>query len=151
MDVFRYYFPVICQIVGICGIVAGGPWVWVGVAQLPLFAALDSILDDDLRERKAPESDAVMDIPVVLCAILGPLTLVFLAWKVGQGGLSTGQLLGLIASGAWLALVPVVPAVHELYLKRSPGRNALGPMPRFPTWTGIATVAPILAIPNMYG
>jgi p-cymene methyl-monooxygenase len=151
MDVLRYYFPVVCQLIGICGIVAGGPWVWVGVAQLLLFAALDPLLGDDLRERKAPKSDAIMDIPVVMCAILGPLTLVFLAWKVGQGGLSAVELLGLIASGAWLALVPVVPAVHELYHKRSPWKYALGTYAQFPYMDCTRSVAHMMSHHNYVG
>jgi len=102
MDVLRYYFPVLCQLIGMGGIIVGGPWVWAGVAQLPLFALVDPMLGDDLRERKTPTSDAIMDIPVVLCALLGPVTLMVLAWKVGQGGLGTVELLGIIASGAWL-------------------------------------------------
>src|SRR6266481_3354609 len=81
LGTLRYYFPVVCQLIGIGGIVAGGPWVWLGVAQLPLFAVLDLLFGDDLRERKVTSSDAIMDIPVVLCAILGALTLMFLAWK----------------------------------------------------------------------
>ena len=151
MDVLRYYFPVVCQLIGIFGIVAGGPWVWLGVAQLPLFAALDPLLGDDLRERKAPKSDAIMDIPVVLCAILGPITLVFLAWKVGQGNLSTVELLGLIASGAWLALVPVVPAVHELYHKRSPWKYALGTYAQFPYMDCTRSVAHMMSHHNYVG
>src|SRR5260370_21263038 len=151
MDVLRYYFPVVCQLIGICGFIAGGLWVWLGVAQLPLFASLDSILGDDLRERRVPKSDAVMDIPVVLCAILGPLTLVFLAWKVGHGSFTTVELLGLIASGAWLALVPVVPAVHELYHTRSPWNYALGTYAHFPSLDSTRRVAHIMSHHNYVG
>jgi hypothetical protein len=151
MDVLRYYFPVVCQLIGIGGIVAGGPWVWLGVAQLPLFAVLDPLFGDDLRERKVTSSDAIMDIPVVLCAILGPLTLVFLAWKVGHGGLTTVELLGLIASGAWLALVPVVPAVHELYHKRSPWKYALGTYAQFPYMDCSRSVAHMMSHHNFVG
>jgi p-cymene methyl-monooxygenase len=132
MDVFRYYLGFICQLIGIGGIVVGGPWAWAGVAQLPIFAALDPLLGDDLRERKAPRNEALMDIPLVLCAVFGPITLAVLAWKVGQGGLGAFELLGMIASGAWLALVPVVPAAHELYHKRSPWKYALGTYTQFP-------------------
>jgi len=151
MDVLRYYFPVICQLIGIGGIVAGGPWVWLGVAQLPLFAVLDPLFGDDLRERKVTSSDAIMDIPVVLCALLGPLTLVFLAWKVGQGGLTTVEQLGLISSGAWLALVPVVPAVHELYHKRSPWKYALGTYAQFPYMDCTRSVAHMMSHHNFVG
>jgi len=132
MDVLRYYFAVIAQLVGLGGIYAGGGWAWAGVAQLPLFAIIDPLLGDDLRERKVGISDALMDIPIVLSSVLGPLTLVVLAWKVGHGGLSPLTTLGMIASGAWLALIPVVPAVHELYHKRSPWKYLLGTYAQFP-------------------
>src|SRR5262245_100557 len=89
MDVLRYYFGVLAQLVGIGGILAGGGWAWLGVAELPLFAVVDSLLGDDLRTRDVRVRDAVMDIPVVLSSILGPLTLVVLAWTVGQEGHST--------------------------------------------------------------
>jgi p-cymene methyl-monooxygenase len=151
MDVLRYYFPALCQLIGICGIVAGGPWVWIGVAQLPLFAAIDPLLGDDLRERRSPASDAIMDIPVVMCAILGPITLVFLAWKVGQGGFSAFELAGLIASGAWLALVPVVPAAHELYHKRSPWKYVLGTYAQFPYMDCTRSVAHMMSHHNYVG
>ncbi len=132
MDVLRYYFAVIAQLVGLGGIYAGGGWAWAGVAQLPLFAVIDPLLGDDLRERKVGISDALMDVPVVLSSLLGPLTLIVLAWKVGHGGLSAVTTLGMIASGAWLALIPVVPAVHELYHKRSPWKYLLGTYAQFP-------------------
>lgn len=151
MDVLRYYFPVLCQLIGMCGIIVGGPWVWAGVAQLPLFALVDPLLGDDLRERKTPTSDAIMDIPVVLCALLGPVTLMVLAWKVGQGGLSTIELLGIIASGAWLALVPVVPAAHELYHKRSPWKYVLGTYTQFPYMDCTRSVAHMMSHHNYVG
>ena len=132
MDVLRYYFGVIAQLVGIGGILAGGGWAWAGVVQLPIFAILDPLLGDDLRERKVGVSDAWMDVPVVLCSILGPVTMIVVAWKVGQGGLGTTEILGMIASGAWLALVPIVPAAHELYHKRTPWKYALGTYMQLP-------------------
>ncbi len=145
MDVLRYYFAALAQLVGIGGILAGGGWAWLGVAQLPLFAAADSLLGDDLRTRDVRVSDAVMDIPVVISSILGPLTLVALAWKVGQGGTSAGALIGMIASGAWLALVPVVPAVHELYHKRTPWKYALGTYLQFPYMDCTRSVAHMMS------
>jgi p-cymene monooxygenase len=145
MDVLRYYFGALAQLVGIGGILAGGGWAWLGVAQLPLFAAVDSLLDDDLRARDVRVRDAIMDIPVVLSSILGPLTLVVLAWKVGQGGLSTVALTGMIVSGAWLALVPVVPALHELYHKRTPWKYALGTYLQFPYMDCTRSVAHMMS------
>lgn len=53
MDYLRYYFPVLLQLIGIAGILMGGGWVWVGVAELPLLALIDGFLDYDGRERPA--------------------------------------------------------------------------------------------------
>ena len=35
MDVLRYYFPVLCQLIGIGGIVVGGPWVGPASCSFP--------------------------------------------------------------------------------------------------------------------
>ena len=119
MDYLRYYLGVVMQLTGIAGILAGGGWAWLGVAQLPLFALLDPLIGEDERERNVA-SDALMDVPVVICSLLGPVVVAVLAWKVGRGGLTAAEIAGMIASGAWLAVIPVVPALHELYHKRVP-------------------------------
>src|ERR1051325_9061429 len=125
MDYLRYYLGVLMQLSGIAGILAGGGWTWLGGAQLPLFAILDPLIGEDERERKVA-SDALMDIPVVLCSILGPVVLAVIAWRGGQGGLSGLEIAGMVASGAWLGVIPIVPATHELYHKRTPWKYALG-------------------------
>ena len=51
MDYLRYYLGVVMQLTGIAGILAGGGWAWLGVAQLPLFALLDPLIGEDERER----------------------------------------------------------------------------------------------------
>jgi p-cymene methyl-monooxygenase len=145
MDVLRYYFGPLAQLIGISGILAGGGWAWLGVLQLPLFAIIDPLLGDDLRERKVSTSDAVMDIPLVISSILGPVTMIALAWKVGQGGLGTVEILGMIASAAWLALVPIVPAVHELYHKRTPWKYAMGTYLQFPYMDCTRSVAHMMS------
>jgi p-cymene methyl-monooxygenase len=131
MDYLRYYLGALMQLTGIAGILAGGGWAWLGVAELPLFAILDPLLGEDVRERKRL-NDLAMDVPVVLCSVLGPVVLAVLAWKVGQGGLSALELAGMIASCAWLGVVPSVPALHELYHKRSPWKYALGTYAQVP-------------------
>jgi len=131
MDYLRYYLGVLMQLTGIAGILAGGGWAWLGVAQLPLFAILDPLIGEDERERKVA-SDALMDVPVVICSLLGPVVVAVLAWKVGRGGLTGAEIAGMIASGAWLAVIPVVPALHELYHKRVPWKYALGTYAQMP-------------------
>ena len=119
MDYLRYYLGVLMQLTGIAGILAGGGWAWLGVAQLPLFALLDPLLGEDERERKV-ESDALMDVPVVICSLLGPVVVGVLAWKVGRGGLTAVAIARMIASGEWLADIPGMRAQHEIYHKRVP-------------------------------
>ena len=131
MDYLRYYLGVLMQLTGIAGILAGGGWAWLGVAQLPLFAIIDPLIGEDTRERKV-DSDTLMDIPVVLCCLLGPVVLALIAWRVGHGGLSGVEIAGMIATGAWLAVIPVVPATHELYHKRSPWKYAVGTYTQVP-------------------
>ncbi|MGH7898273.1 MAG: fatty acid desaturase [Candidatus Binatia bacterium] len=131
MDTLRYYLGVAMQLTGIAGVLAGGAWAWLGVAQLPLFAIVDPLLGEDERERDV-RSDALMDVPVVLCCLLGPIVLAVIAWRVGQGGLSAAEIAGMIATGAWLAVIPVVPAAHELYHKRSPWKYAIGTYTQVP-------------------
>jgi hypothetical protein len=126
VEVARYCFGVVAQLIGIAGILAGGPWAWVGVSELVAFAIADAFLGDDLRERASGLRDSVMDVPVVICAALGPLVVVAVAWKVGQGAVGPLATAGMIASGAWLALIPGVPALHELYHKRTPWKYAVG-------------------------
>ncbi len=131
MEYLRYYFGVLMQLIGIGGIFAGGGWAWAGVAQLPLFAILDPVLGEDTRPRKA-DNDALMDIPLILCCLLGPVVMMAVAWRVGHGGLTGLEITGMIASGAWLAVVPTVPASHELYHKRTPWKYVLGTYVQLP-------------------
>ena len=131
MEYARYYLGVLMQLTGIAGILAGGGWAWLGVAQLPLFAILDPLLGEDVRERKVA-NETLMDVPLVACVILGPIVLVALAWRIGHGGLSPLEMAGMIASSAWLAVIPIVPAAHELYHKRTPWKYALGTYTQIP-------------------
>jgi p-cymene methyl-monooxygenase len=144
MDYLRYYFAILMQLTGIAGILAGGGWAWLGVAQLPFFAIVDPLLGEDTRARKA-DSDALMDIPLVIACLLGPAVMAVVAWKVGQGGLSGWEIAGTIASGAWLAVVPTVPAAHELYHKRSPWKYAFGTYAQLPYMDCTRSVAHMMS------
>lgn len=150
MDYLRYYFGVVMQLVGIGGILAGGGWTWLGVAQLPFFGVVDPLLGDDTRQRKAND-DALMDVPLVLCCLLGPVVMATVAWKIGQGGLTGWEIAGVIASGAWLAVVPTVPASHELYHKRSPWKYALGTYVQLPYGDCTRSVAHMMSHHNHVG
>lgn len=144
MDYLRYYFGVLMQLSGIAGILAGGGWTWLGVAQLPVFAVLDAVLGDDTRKRSA-DNDALMDVPLVLSCVLGPVVMATVAWRIGHGGLSGMEIAGIIATGAWLAVVPTVPAAHELYHKRSPWKYALGTYVQLPYMDCTRSVAHMMS------
>jgi hypothetical protein len=143
VDYLRYYVGPLMQIGGILGLLAGGPWVWFGVAELPLLALGDALLGDDTRER-ARVHDGLMDVPLVLCALLGFALLGTVAWTVGQGALTGAELVGTILSGGWLAVVPIVPALHELYHKRTPWKVALGTYSQIPYLDCTRSVAHVM-------
>jgi p-cymene monooxygenase len=121
----RYYAPMVLQLSGIAGILAGGIWTWIGLSQLPLLALVDSLLEDDVRERP-PAIETLMDVPVAAAALLGFVVTGVVAWRVGQRGLSPFETAGMLASAGWLTVVVMVPTTHELYHKRSPWKYALG-------------------------
>src|SRR2546430_4191877 len=125
MDYLRYYLGVVMQLTGIAGILAGGGWAWLGVAQLPLFALLDPLIGEDERERNVA-SDTLMDVPVVICSLLGPVVVAVLAWKVGRGGLTSAEIAGVIASGAGRAVVPGGAAPPRRSHKRGAWKYAAG-------------------------
>lgn len=121
----KYYLAPLTQILAIWGLWMGGHYVWIGVAWLPALALVDSLLPDDLSVRKI-KSQALAYIPIWLSALLGPLTYVALAWSLAQHDLSGWQVLGAIMSTAWLSVLPLVPASHELYHARGPIGKTVG-------------------------
>src|SRR5689334_20202664 len=115
----QYYSPIIFQLTGIAGILAGGIWTWIGVAQVLALAAANTLLDDDLSQRPAA-NEALMDAPLVLGAVLGFVVVGAVAWRAGHGGLSIFEATGMIVTGGWLTVLVMVPTTHELYHKRTP-------------------------------
>lgn len=113
-----YYVPVLVQLAAAAGFVAGGDWVFIGIASFPFFALLDSILPDDMSVRRI-KSKSIAYIPVWLSTILSPSLYFFAAWQIAQGDLTGWQLAGCALSCAWLGVVPLVPSSHELYHQRS--------------------------------
>lgn len=118
MDYGRYYLGVALQLAVIASFVVGGPWVFVGIASLPLFGLIDSVLPNDFATRRITNK-ALAEIPVWLCSLLGPVIYLFAAyWVHRHPGAPGWQYAGVIASCAWLSVIPLVPATHELYHQR---------------------------------
>ncbi|MDP3675356.1 MAG: alkane 1-monooxygenase [Novosphingobium sp.] len=126
MDYGRYYLGVLLQLAVIASFLVGGPWVYLGIASLPLFGLIDSLLPNDFSVRRIG-NDALADIPVWLCSLLGPVVYLFAAvWVARNPGASGWEFAGVIASCAWLSVIPLVPASHELYHQRGKLRRFVG-------------------------
>lgn len=116
-EYLKYYLSPLTQALAIWGLVAGGDYVWIGVAWLPVLALIDSVLPADLQARKM-RSKGWAYLPVWLSALLGPAIYVALAWSLARNDLSNAQMVGAVLSAAWLSVLPLVPASHELYHAR---------------------------------
>lgn len=126
MDYGRYYIGVFLQLAVMASFVVGGAWVYLGIASLPLFGLADSLLPNDFKTRRM-SNQTLADIPVWLCALFGPVIYLFAAlWVARNPGASGWEYAGVIASCAWLSVIPLVPATHELYHQRGKVRRFVG-------------------------
>lgn len=126
MDYLRYYTAFLVQIAAAAGFLAGGPWVWVGLASLPILGIVDSLLPNDFATRRV-SSKALVEIPVWLCTLFAPvLYLVAAYWVATATDITALQYVGAILSLAWMSVVPLVPASHELYHQRGKLRRFVG-------------------------
>jgi p-cymene methyl-monooxygenase len=126
MDYLRYYTAFLIQCLTAAGFVIGGDWVWIGIVSLPLLGLIDSLLPNDMAERKMREG-VLADLPVWLSALMGPALYVFAAfWVSKTGSVSAMQFVGAALSLAWMSVVPLVPATHELYHARGKVRRFVG-------------------------
>jgi p-cymene monooxygenase len=125
MDHLRYFTGLAMQLVGLAGILAGGAWAWSGFTTLLVLAAVDPLLGIDLRTRRLAAPGLAL-LPAYLCAFMGPVLIFAVAWKVAHGETGLVAISGMILSLGWLGVVPIVPAVHELYHSRSPISRFLG-------------------------
>lgn len=126
MDYGRYYLGVVLQLAVIGSFFVGGPWVWLGIASLPAFAIVDSLLPNDFAIRKI-SNKSLADIPVWLCTLLAPVLYIAAAvWVVRNPGALWWEYVGVILSLAWLSVVPLVPSSHELYHQRGKLRRFVG-------------------------
>jgi hypothetical protein len=123
MDYLKYWTPVLVVAASIAGLLAGGNWVWTGIASFPLLALLDTLAGRDYGQRRM-SSPALANIPIWLCSV-GPLLQYFvLAWVAATQPLTGWQMFAAVMGVAWMGVVPLVPASHELYHMR-------GALPRF--------------------
>lgn len=124
-DYLRYWTPVAVLAIAFTGFFLGGDWVWLGIVTFPVLAILDSIVPRDYRMRKI-SNPALANVPIWLCAV-GPVLLYgALAWRVSLDTMSTSQIIGAILSVAWMGVIPLVPAAHELYHMRSQFARSVG-------------------------
>ncbi len=117
LDYLKYWTPVLVLGVAYGGFIVGGDWVWLGIISFPVLALLDTVAGRDFGVRKM-SSAAFANLPIWLCA-LGPvgLYLVF-AWRLSAEDLTAWQQFGSVLSLAWMGVIPLVPAAHELYHMR---------------------------------
>ncbi|MGH7964241.1 MAG: alkane 1-monooxygenase [Candidatus Binatia bacterium] len=125
MDYLRYYIGPLMQLIGIAGLLAGGGWVWAGIGTFFSLTFIDPLFGEDER-RRTMTSQTMADFPIYLAAFLGLIVYFALAWQAGQGNLSALEVIGMILSAGWLSVVPMVPALHEMYHKRFPLRRFFG-------------------------
>tara|TARA_R110000787_G_C13347248_1_gene438782 strand:- start:2 stop:1120 length:1119 start_codon:yes stop_codon:yes gene_type:complete len=125
MDYLKYWTPVGVLAAAFAGMIAGGNWVWVGIISFPVLAVLDSVLPRDYSQRKMSNA-TLANIPIWICAILPLLLFGVMAWQVSLGQLTGWQMFGAVMSVAWMGVIPLVPASHELYHMRSPVARAIG-------------------------
>jgi p-cymene monooxygenase len=120
-----YYIPILIQLASMYGIYIGGPAVYIAILSFPALAVIDSFLPLDLSMRKNA-SRFWGNIPLYLASVLGVALYFVLAWRIGQGTMSTAEFIGAIVGVGWMSVVPIVPVSHELYHQRSASSVFLG-------------------------
>jgi p-cymene monooxygenase len=125
MDYLKYWIPVLVVATAFAGFFLGGDWVWLGIATFPVLAILDSVVPRDFSARRITNR-TLANIPVWLCTI-GPVTLYFaFAWRLSVEDLTGWQIFGGILSVAWMGVIPLIPAAHELYHMRGAVARTVG-------------------------
>jgi p-cymene methyl-monooxygenase len=116
-DYLKYWLAPVTQLVSIWGYVMGGDFVWIAIAWFPLLAILDTLLERDMSARTI-RNRRLAYLPIWLTVLLGPSLYIALAWSVGHHALTGWQIAGAVIGAAWMSVLPLVPAAHELYHAR---------------------------------
>lgn len=124
MDALRYYLVPAMTLTGVAGFILGGPFVWLGIATFAVLMLLDIVLPSDHKVRSrgiAPLADIAiyLQLPLIVALYLAFANSVASGTNPiwGTDG-SAWQLIGSIASLAWLSAVPTLPVAHELMHRR---------------------------------
>jgi p-cymene methyl-monooxygenase len=122
----RYYLAAAVQLTGYAGFIVGGDWVWLGVLTLPALGLIDSVLPNDMAPREM-RAGVVSDLPIWMSTFLAIGLYATAAYWVRQTtAIEPLQYVGAALSLAWLSVVPLVPASHELYHQRGNFRRFVG-------------------------
>lgn len=116
-DYARYYLTFGLQLMTALGLVLGGPYAWLGLSTLFIFAVADELLPLDYRVRRI-DNRRLANIPVWLCTVTGPLLILLLAWTAAHGHFAGVHWFGAVISVAWMSVIAFVPPSHELYHQR---------------------------------
>lgn len=116
-EYLKYYLSPLTQVLAAVGFLLGGDYVWIALAWFPLFAVIDGLMKPDFTTRRMRNRTAAY-IPVWLSTLMGPILYVALAWSLSHHELTTLQIIGATLGTAWLSVLPLVPAAHELYHAR---------------------------------
>lgn len=124
MDALRYFLVPAMTLTGVAGFILGGPFVWLGIATFAVLMLLDIVLPSDHKTRSRGIA-LVADIAIYLQFPLMVALYLAFANSVATGTNpiwgtdgSAWQLIGSIASLAWLSAVPTLPVAHELMHRR---------------------------------
>jgi len=122
MDGLRYFSVSLLLGVAILGLALGDQWAWLGIGVFPLLLALDVIKGNDYRKRNV-RAGWVVDVPlflhVPLMFVLWGLFLVGLSdWQAGTGSVGGWDVVAMVATVAWVGVLPNLPINHELMHRR---------------------------------
>jgi alkane 1-monooxygenase len=125
VDYLRYYLGPAIVLAGVVGFVLGGGWVWLGASTFLFLLVLDlAALRPELATREIAHPRLV-ELPLYLHALLMAALVITAAWRV-HAGVGAGGVAGVIASMAWLSVLPNIPVAHEFVHRRDKLSRALG-------------------------